>query len=128
MEKVVFTTASSEDNTLGTASLADEQNAEFDVFGMTRAGQSVTFTYTIENQSDVDVTYIDITVQPERTDDVTGYDTLFTVNTSLSANEIAKNTSITATVIVTLNADVTEAVTGLAYTMSYTASTETPTP
>ena len=48
---VVFTAAQSSDSTLGTANADNTRNATFTVSGLHEKDQTVTFTYTVTNQS-----------------------------------------------------------------------------
>ena len=115
-EKVVFITAESSEPAYGTTTIEDDgKSASFSVNGMTHKNDSVQFTYTIENTSDYDVG-IQIATYP-----TSEKVSKFTVSTVLGSNVIAKGESITATVTVVLNEDVTTVQNPIAWTIEYTA-------
>ena len=121
-EDVQFTSVTSSNEAFGTATVGDGQTATFTVDGMTAYNDRVQFTYTITNGSDFDVN-IEITTHP-----TPATPSKCTVTTALSANTIAKQGgTITATVTVVLNENVTEAVDPINWTIEYTAtSIDTP--
>jgi len=115
-EDVQFTSVTSSNEAFGTATVGDGQTATFTVDGMTAYNDRVQFTYTITNNSDFDVN-IDITTHP-----TPATPSKCTVTTALSANTIASGDSITATVTVVLNENVTTAVDPINWTIEYTAT------
>jgi len=117
---VQFVDASSDNEAFGTAE-ANGQTASFTVNGMTAYNDRVTFTYTIMNNSDYDVN-IAITTHP-----TPASPSKCSVTTMLSSDTIAKNGgTITATVIVVLNEDVTQAIAPINWTIEYTATSVEP--
>lgn len=113
---VTITDAQTSDATYGTATIGDGQYATFKVFGMTQKDQRVTFTYTITNNSDVDVK-VNCTTLPT----TTAANSIFSVVQGMHSEvTIAKGTSAKVTVTVVLNQDVEAKVDPVAYTMEYT--------
>lgn len=120
-ESVQFVSVTSSNEAFGTATVGDGQTATFTVDGMTAYNDRVQFTYTIKNSSTYDVN-IDITTHP-----TPATPSKCTVTTALSANTIAAGESITATVTVVLNENITAAIDPINWTMEYTAtSIDTP--
>ena len=117
---VKFTTATSSNEAFGTASVTNGQNASFEVSGMTAYNDRVQFTYTILNESDYNVN-IEITTHP-----TPASTSKCTVTTALSSNTITKGGTITATVTVVLNEDVTAPVDPINWTIEYTATSIEP--
>ena len=117
---VQFTNVVSSNEAFGTATIGDGQNATFTVDGMTAYNDRVQFTYTISNASDYDVN-IDITTTP-----TPATPSKCTVTTALSSHTIPKGGSITATVTVVLNENVTEVVAPINWTIEYTATSIEP--
>ena len=115
-EDVRFTSVTSSNEAFGTATVGDGQTATFTVDGMTAYNDRVQFTYTITNNSDFDVN-IEITTHP-----TPATPSKCTVTTALSANTIVAGDSITATVTVVLNENVTTAVDPINWTIEYTAT------
>ena len=116
-EDVQFTSAASSNEAFGTATIGDGQTATFNVSGMTQYNDRVQFTYTITNNSDYDVN-IEISTHP-----TPATASKCTVTTALSANTIAKQGgTITATVTVVLNENVTQAIDPINWTIEYTAT------
>lgn len=113
---VHFTTVTSSNEAFGTADIGDGQTATFTVDGMTAYNDRVQFTYTILNESTYDVN-IEISTHP-----TPATASKCTVTTALSANTIAAGQTITATVTVVLNENVTEAVDPINWTIEYTAT------
>ena len=115
-EDVQFTAATSSNEAVGTASVAG-QTASFVVDGMTAYNDRVQFTYTITNNSDFDVN-IEISTHP-----TPASPSKCTVTTALSSNVIAKQGgTITATVTVVLNENVTQSIDPINWTIEYTAT------
>lgn len=115
---VIFTGAQSNNETFGTAAVAQNgQTASFTVSGITQKDDRVQFTYTIKNNSEHDVN-IEITTHPT----TSATDSKFSVSTALGSNTIAAGQSITATVTVILNETVTQAVNDVSYVIVYTAT------
>lgn len=120
-EDVHFLSVVSSKEEFGTATIGDGQTATFTVDGMTAYNDRVQFTYTIENTSDYDVN-IEITTHP-----TPASVSKCTVTTALSSNTIAKDGgTITATVTVVLNEDVTTPVDPINWTIEYTATSIEP--
>ena len=117
---VKFTNVVSSNEAFGTATIGDGQNATFTVDGMTAYNDRVQFTYTITNDSDYAVN-IEITTHP-----TPATPSKCTVTTALSSNTIAKGGTITATVTVVLNENVTAAVDPINWTIEYTATSVAP--
>jgi hypothetical protein len=118
---VQFTAVTSSNKAFGTATVGDGQNATFTVNGMTAYNDRVQFTYTITNNSDYDVS-IDISTHP-----TPASTSKCTVTTALSSNTIAKQGgTITATVTVVLNEDVTQVIDPINWTIEYTATSVEP--
>lgn len=121
-EDVQFTAATSSNEAFGRASVAG-QTASFTVDGMTAYNDRVQFTYTITNNSNFDVN-IDITTHP-----TPASPSKCTVTTALSSNVIAKQGgTITATVTVVLNENVTQSIDPISWTIEYTATSVDVTP
>lgn len=121
-EDVQFVSATSDNEAFGTASPGDGQTATFEVNGMTAYNDRVTFTYTIKNSSTYDVN-IAITTHP-----TPASPSKCSVTTMLSSDTITAGGTITATVIVVLNENVTEAIAPINWTIEYTATSVDPTP
>ena len=119
---VQFTNVTTSNAAFGTATIGDGQNATFTVSGMTAYNDRVQFTYTIVNNSDFDVN-IDITTTP-----TPATTSKCTVTTALSSHTIPKDGSITATVTVVLNENVTTVQDPINWTIEYTATSVDPTP
>lgn len=119
-EDVQFTAVTSSNEAFGTATIGDGQTATFTVDGMTAYNDRVQFEYTITNGSDFDVN-IEITTHP-----TPATPSKCTVTTSLSSNTIEAGSSITATVTVVLNENVTQAVAPINWTIEYTATSVDP--
>ena len=117
---VKFTNVVSSNEAFGTASVGDGQNATFTVDGMTAYNDRVQFTYTIANDSDYDVNIV-ISTHP-----TPASTSKCTVTTALSSNTIAKGGTITATVTVVLNENVSVAVDPINWTIEYTATSIEP--
>ena len=117
---VKFTNVVSSNEAFGTASVGDGQNATFTVDGMTAYNDRVQFTYTIANDSDYDVNIL-ISTHP-----TPASTSKCTVTTALSSNTIAKGGTITATVTVVLNENVSVAVDPINWTIEYTATSIEP--
>ena len=123
-QDVQFTTASSDNEAFGTADIGNGQVASFETTGMTQYNDRVQFTYTILNNSEFDVN-IEITTRPIKTSGenlTTSGAPLFTVTTALGANSIPAGQSITATVTVVLNENVTAVVPDIGWQIEYTAT------
>ena len=116
---VQFVSASSDNEAFGTAT-ANGQTATFTVNGMTAYNDRVTFTYTIKNSSTYDVN-IAITTHP-----TPASPSKCSVTTMLSSDTITAGGTITATVIVVLNENVTEAIDPINWTIEYTATSIEP--
>ena len=114
---VIFTGATVDDATFAEAS-ASGQYGTFRVFGMTQRDERVHITYTIQNNSDVDVSVV-LTAGP-----TTGAtNSKFTVTSGLNnATTIPAGQSTTVVVTVVLNETVTEAVAPVNYVIEYTAT------
>jgi hypothetical protein len=118
---VQFVSVISSNEAFGTATVGDGQTATFEVDGMTAYNDRVQFTYTITNNSDYNVS-IDISTHP-----TPASTSKCTVTTALSSNTIAKQGgTITATVTVVLNEDVTVAIDPINWTIEYTATSVEP--
>lgn len=113
---VTFTSVTSSNEAFGTATIGDGKTATFTVSGMTQYNDRVQFEYTIENNSDSDVNIV-ISTHP-----TPASPSKCTVTTALSANTIAKDGEITATVTVVLNETVNEAIDPIGWTIEYTAT------
>ena len=116
-EDVHFTTVTSTNEAFGRA-FVDEggQTATFTVDGMTAYNDRVQFTYTIVNESTYDVNIV-ISTHP-----TPASTSKCTVTTALSSDTIPAAGSITATVTVVLNEDVTTAINPINWTIEYTAT------
>ena len=115
-EAVTITKAETSDATYGTADKGDGQYATFEVFGMTQKDQRVTFTYTIQNDSDVAVK-VNCTTLPT----TTAANSIFSVVQGMHSEvSIGAGGTADVTVTVVLTKDVDAAVDPVAYTMEYT--------
>lgn len=118
-ESVLFSTATTDNAAFGSASvLAGGQKATFETTGMTRAGETVEFTYVIVNKSEETDVNIEISLYPT----TTAVDSKFTVTTALASDTIPAKGSTTATVTVVLREDVEVDLDDVAYELKYTAT------
>lgn len=119
---VKFVSAVSDREAFGKATVAaDGMSAGFEVSGMSKTGDVVAFTYTIQNTSQYDVSVV-LTTTPT----AAKTDPNFTVTAAPGSLTVSAGGSATVTVSVALHNDISAFVAPIAWTIKYTATSVEP--